>query len=56
MPSRTPMHADGDWQAVEGVLTKQRHGVRRWIPPDSETKAQYHKNGVGSLPPQQQGN
>jgi len=23
------MHADGDWQTVEGVLSKQRHGNRK---------------------------
>jgi len=34
---------------------EQRHGNRRWKPPDLEAKAQHYKNGVGSLPPQQQG-
>jgi len=27
------MHHDGDWQAVEGVLSKDMTTVR-WIPPD----------------------
>ena len=44
------MHADGDWQAVD-------HGYSnaRWTPPNVEGKAQHYKNGVGSLPSQQQG-
>jgi len=46
------MHADGDWQAVEGALTKDN---ARWIPPDLEAKAQHYKKGVGSLQSQQQG-
>ena len=45
------MHADGDWQAVEGVLTKVMATVGEYL----EAKAQDYKNGVGSLPPQQQG-
>jgi len=46
----TIMHADGDWRAVKGVLSKVSDNCRR-IPPDLEAKAQYYKNGVGSLPP-----
>jgi len=48
------MHADGDWQAVEGVLTEDMATVR-WIPPDLEAKPQHYKTGVGSLPSQQEG-
>ena len=46
----TILHADGDWRAVEGVLSKVS-GNSRWIPPNLEAKAQHYKNGVGSLPP-----
>jgi len=41
------------WWRLTG--SGQGHGNLRWIPPDLEAKAQYYKNGVGSLPPQQQG-
>ena len=44
------MHADGDWQAVEGVLSKDMG-----IPPDLEVEAQCYKNGVSNLALQQQG-
>ena len=50
------MRADGDWQAVEGVLTKDKATVGECLrPPDLEAKAQHYKDGIGSLPPQQQG-
>jgi len=39
-----------------GRGTEQGHGNRKRIPLDLEAKAQHYKNGVGSLPPQQQGN
>ena len=46
------IHADGDWQAVEGGAERWQGNCRR-IPLDLEAKAQYYKNDVGSLPPQQ---
>jgi len=49
------MHAVGDSQAVAGVLTQRRHGNRKRIPPDPEATAQHCKNGISSLPSQQQG-
>jgi len=45
------MHSD----AGSGRDADQGHGNRKWIPPDLEAKAQHYKNGVGSLPSQQQG-
>jgi len=49
------MHADGDRQAVEEVLSKDM-AIIEYLP-DLEAKAQHYKNGVGSLliPPKQQG-
>ena len=41
------MHADGDWQAVEEVLSKDM-AIIEYLP-DLEAKAQHYKNGVGSL-------
>jgi len=43
------MHAAGDLQAVDGVLSKENY---KQIPPDLEAKAQHYKNSVGSLLPQ----
>ena len=40
--------------AGTGRGADQGHGNHRWIPPDLEAKAQHHKDGFGSLPPQQQ--
>jgi len=40
------IHADGDWQAVEGALTKDMTTLGEY---------QHHENGVGGLPSQQQG-
>ena len=48
------MHADGNWKAVGGGA-EQRHGNRKWKPSNLKAKAQHYKNGVGNLPPQQQG-
>jgi len=48
------MHADGDWQAVEGVLTKVMATVGEYLQ-TWKLKFSTTKNGVGSLPPQQQG-
>jgi len=45
------MHADGDWQALEGVLSKDM----ATIDADMEAEAQHYKNGVSSLLLQQQG-
>jgi len=49
------MHADGDRQAVEEVLSKDM-AIIEYLP-DLEAKAQHYKNGVGSLLilPKQQG-
>ena len=50
------LHADGDWQTVEGVLSKDMATVGEYLhSPDLEAKAQHYKNGVGSLPPKQHG-
>ena len=43
------MDVDGDWQAVEGVLSKDMATVGEHLP-DLEAKTQRFKNGVGSLP------
>jgi len=43
------MHADRDWQAVEGALSKDLVTLREYLQ-DLEAKAQHYKNGVGSLP------
>jgi len=44
------------WRLADsGKGSDQGHDNCRWIPPDLEVKAQHYKNGVGSLPPQQQG-
>jgi len=48
------MHTDGDWQAVERVLTKDMATVGEYLQ-TWEVKAQHYKDGVGSLPPRQQG-
>jgi len=44
------MHADGDWQAVEGVLSRGIATVGEY-PPNLAATAQQYKNDVGSLPP-----
>jgi len=41
--------------AASGRASEQGHGNRRWNPPDLEAETQHYKNGVGSLPPQEQG-
>jgi len=46
------MHAGGDWQAMDGVLSKDMATV--CIPPDLEAEAQNYKNGVRSVARQQQ--
>jgi len=44
------MHADGDWQAVEGALSKDMATLSGYL----QTKeAQHHENGIGSLPSHQ---
>jgi len=48
------MLADGRL-AGSGRGAQQKHGIRKWIPPDLDAKAQHYKNGVGSLPSQEQG-
>jgi len=50
----TIMHADGDWQAVEGVFSKDMATIGKYLQ-DLEAKAQHYKNGVGNLPSQQLG-
>jgi len=42
------MHADGDWQAVEGVLSKDKATISEYLP-DLEVKSRHYKDGVGSL-------
>ena len=42
------------WLASSGRGAEQGRGNTRGIPPDLEAKAQNHRNGVGSLPSQQQ--
>jgi len=49
------MHAGGNWQAVEGVLSKDMVGEYLQTRPDLIVKTQHYKNVVGSLPSQQQG-
>jgi len=44
------MHADGIWQAGTGVLSKDMATVGDRL----EAKAQHYKNGVNSIPSQQQ--
>jgi len=46
------------WCSLEGSErgAYQGHGNNRLVTPDLEAKAQHYKNGVGRLPPQQQGN
>jgi len=48
------MHADGDWKAVEGVLSNDIATVDEYLQ-TWKAKSQNYKNGVGSLPSQQQG-
>jgi len=54
------MIVDGDWQAVEGVLTKVMatlgEYLQTWKLKLQTLEAEHHKNGVGGLPSQQQGN
>jgi len=45
------MHADGDWQAVEGALSKDMETTGEYFQTWKLKKAQHYKNGVGSLPP-----
>jgi len=47
-------HADGDWQAVEGVLNKDMATLGEYLQ-TWKLKLSTTKNGVGSLPSQQQG-
>ena len=49
------MHADGDWQSVEEVLSKGMCSHGRWILLGLQAKAQRYKNGAGNLPPRKQG-
>ena len=46
------MHADGNWQAMEGVLRKDMATIVAY---PQTLKAQHCKNGVYSFPSQQQG-
>jgi len=41
------MHAVGDWQAMEGVLTKDMATVGEYL--QTWKLAQHYKNGVGSF-------
>jgi len=41
------MYTGGDWQTVEGVLSKDM-GKRKWMPPYLDVKAWYYKSSVGS--------
>ena len=43
------MHANGDWQVVEGVLTKDMSTVGKYR--QSWKLKLSTKNGVGTLPP-----
>ena len=52
--SRSSSHACWWRLTSSGRSAKQRHGNRRWIPPDLQVKAQHYKNGIGSLPSQQE--
>ena len=47
-------HADGDWQAMEGVLNKDMAILSEYHQ-TLKAKADHYKNGVGNLPPQQKG-
>jgi len=49
------MHADGDWQAVEGAMSKDMATLGEYLQ-TWKLKLSTTKNGVGSLPSQQQGN
>jgi len=49
----TITHADGDWLAVEGALSKDMVPLGQYL---QTWKLKHYKNGVGSLPSQQQGN
>ena len=51
---RAIMHADGDWQSVEGALSKDRATLGEYLQ-TWKLKLSTTKNGVGSLPSQQQG-
>jgi len=48
------MHAGVDWQAVEGVLTKDMATAGEYLQ-TWKLKLTNYKNGVGRVPPQQQG-
>jgi len=52
---RSSNHACWWRSAGSKRVAYQGHGNCRWIPPDLEAKTQHYKDGVGSLPPQQQG-
>jgi len=43
------MHADGNWQAVEGVLTKDRATIDEYLQ-TWKLKLNTTKTGVGSFP------
>ena len=43
------------WLEGSGKGAEQGHGNHRWAPPDLAAEVQHYKNGVGNLPPQQQG-
>jgi len=48
------MHADEDWQAMEGVLSKYMATVDKYVQ-TWKLNFKTEKNGVSSLPSQQQG-
>jgi len=50
-------HADGHWQAVDGVLSRYMATIDKYLQiwNNLVAKAQHYKNSVGNLPPQQQG-
>jgi len=43
------MHADADWQAVEGVLSNDMANIGEYIGQEQEVKAQQYKHGVNNL-------
>jgi len=45
------MYADGEWQAMEGVLSKYMATIRKYLQ-IWKLKLSTYKSGVGSLPSQ----